>query len=271
MSMSDATTSNEAPVHRLSRSQIYKRALALRRSGALFDLADAELDDIFHGSVDRFCEIADRLRACRRVLDVGAGHGMLLALLHELGHECHGVDFASQPERHPAVYRQRAISFHPCNVEVDPLPFGDESLDAVVCCQVLEHFSHSHLHAVSEMQRVLRPGGVLEIDVPNVGSFRNRSRMLRGKNITFDYREHYLYAHPVLYKGYSFYPLRHNREFTRAELRMLLEACGFREIEVRYLKSRRHREGLERLRSIGSAIRDAIPPLRKSLIAFARK
>ena len=112
---------------------------------------------------------------------------------------------------------------------------------------------------------------MIEVDVPNVGSFRNRSRMLRGKNITYDYREHYLLAAPVLYKGHSFYPLRHNREFTRAELRMLLELGGFREIEVRYLKSRRHREGLERLLSMGSALRDAVPGLRKSLIAFARK
>lgn len=262
---------NSAYVHALSRAQVYARAVDLRRSGKLFDPANAELDDLFRGSIDRFCEIAERLRACRRVLDVGAGHGMLLALLHELGHECHAVDFGSQSERYPAVYRERGIPFHPCNVEVDPLPFSDESLDAVVCCQVLEHFSHSHLHAVSEMHRVLRRDGIIEADVPNVASFRNRSRMLRGKNITYDYREHYLLAKPILYKGYSFYPLRHNREFTRDELRMLLELGGFRDIEVRYLKSRRHREGLERLLSIGSALRDAVPALRKSLIAFARK
>jgi len=193
------------------------------------------------------------------------------ALLQGLGHECRAVDFGSPSGRHPAVYRQRAISFQPCSVEIDPLPFGDDSLDAVVCCPVLEYFTHSHLHAVSGMHRMLRPGGVIEVDVPNVASYGNRSRMLRGKNIAFDYREHYLDAHPVLYKGHSFYPLRHNREFTRAELRMLLEACGFRDIEVRCLKSRRHREGLERLRSVGSAIRDPIPALRKSLIAFARK
>jgi SAM-dependent methyltransferase len=265
------TDMSEAPVHQLSRSQIYERALALRRSGGLFDPANAELEDLFRGSIDRFCEIAERLRSCRRVLDVGAGHGMLLALLHELGHECHAVDFDNQSERYPAVYRERRIPFQPCNVEVDPLPFEDNSLDAVVCCQVLEHFTHSHLHAVSEMHRVLRRGGVIEIDVPNVASFRNRSRMLRGKNITYDYREHYLFAKPVFYKGYSFYPLRHNREFTRAELRLLLELCGFQEIDVRYLKSRRHREGFERLLSLGTAIRDAVPGLRKSLIAFARK
>lgn len=258
-------------LHSLSKRQIYDRALALRRAGRLFDPGDAGRDDVFRGSVDRFCEIAHRLRCCRKVLDVGAGHGMLLALLHELGHDCRAVDFVDQSARYPDVYRARAIPFHACNVEIDALPFADAAFDAVTCCQVLEHFTHSHLHAVSEMRRVLRPEGILEIDVPNAASFRNRSRMLRGKNITYDYREHYLHAKPVLDRGYSFYPLRHNREFTRDELAMLLEAAGFRGIEVDYLKSRRHREGLEVLRSPGTALKDLIPSLRKSLIAFARK
>jgi hypothetical protein len=52
---------------------------------------------------------------------------------------------------------------------------------------------------------------------------------------------------------------------------MLLEEAGFRKIEVTFLKSRRYREGLERLRSLGSALRDVVPSLRKSLIAFAEK
>lgn len=261
----------QQPLHHCSRAQIYQRALELRRTGKLYDPANAALDDVFSGSIDRFCAIADRLRRCRRVLDVGAGHGMLLALLHELGHECCAVDFTDQSGLYPHVYKARRIPFHVCNVEIEPLPFGEAAFDAVVCCQVLEHFTHSHLPAMLEMHRVLSPDGVIEIDVPNVASFRNRSRMLRGKNITYDYREHYLYAKPVLSKGHSFYPLRHNREFTQHELQDLLEAARFREIEVGYLKSRRHREGLERLRSIGTAIKDAIPSLRKSLIAFARK
>lgn len=260
-----------AAVHDLSKKEIYRRALELRAAGRLFHPQNAELDDVFRGSIDRFCDIAGRLRGCRRILDVGAGHGMLLALLHELGHECCAVDFTDRSAAYPEVYRARGIPFHVCNVEIDPLPFGEAAFDGVVCCQVLEHFTHSHLHAVREMHRVLRSGGIIEIDVPNAASFRNRSRMLRGRNITYDYREHYLYAQPVLYKGHSFFPLRHNREFTRDELKLLLEAAGFREIEVRFLKSRRHREGLEKLRSLATAVKDAVPSLRKSLIAFARK
>ncbi|MGH8744045.1 MAG: hypothetical protein ACREUY_07185, partial [Burkholderiales bacterium] len=118
---------------------------------------------------------------------------------------------------------------------------------------------------------VLKKGGVIEIDVPNAVSFRNRSRMLRGKNITYDYEKHYLYAQPVSYKSMSFYPDRHNREFTKSELRILLEAGNFNNIEIAFLKSRRHRVGLEKIRTFATVIKDAIPSLRKSLIAFAEK
>lgn len=255
----------------LTKREIHREALALRDAGKLFRRGDPELEDVFAGSIDRFCDIAHRLRDCRRVLDVGAGHGILAALLDALGHECTALDFVDQTACYPEVYRARPIAFQVCNVEVDPLPFPDECFDAVVCCQVLEHFTHSHLPLVREVRRVLRPGGIFEVDVPNAASFRNRSRMLRGKHITFDYREHYLHAQPILYKGMSFYPDRHNREFTRDELRLLLEEAGFRDVEVAFLKSRRHRTGAHRALSPLTALRDAVPSLRKSLIAFARK
>jgi len=45
----------------------------------------------------------------------------------------------------------------------------------------------------------------------------------------------------------------------------------FCDIDVRFLKSRRYRDGLERFKGVGSVLRDLVAPLRKSLIAFARK
>ncbi|MHB1942803.1 MAG: hypothetical protein ACYCP0_07080 [Acidiferrobacteraceae bacterium] len=75
----------------------------------------------------------------------------------------------------------------------------------------------------------------------------------------------------MLEHGRSFYPVRHNREFTADELALLLTEAGFRTVEVSYLKSRRWRSGLRRAISLGSALRDAVPGLRKSLIAFAVK
>jgi SAM-dependent methyltransferase len=254
-----------------NKRDVLRLAVQLRDEGRLFRRGDAQLEDVFKGSIDRFCDIAIALRNAHRVLDVGAGHGLLLSFLTELGHECHALDVQDQPTAHPDIYGAKHIAFHLCNVEVDAIPYPDESFDAVVCCQVLEHFSHSHLPAMKEIRRVLRPGGVVEVDVPNAASFRNRSRMLRGKHITYDYEEHYLHATPILYKGMSFYPRRHNREFTKSDLEILLKASEFREIDVRFLKSRRYREGWGRLQSVGTAIKDLVPSLRKSLIAFAVK
>jgi ubiquinone/menaquinone biosynthesis C-methylase UbiE len=266
------SASGSNPHARMSQKRdVLGLAVQLRDEGRLFRRGDAELEDVFKGSIDRFCDIAVALRNAHRVLDVGAGHGLLLSFLTELGHECHALDVQDQSVAHPDSYDAKNITFHLCNVEVDAIPYPDESFDAVVCCQVLEHFSHSHLQAMKEIRRVLRPGGMVEVDVPNAASFRNRSRMLRGKHITYDYEAHYLHAAPILYKGMSFFPRRHNREFTKSDLEILLRASGYRDIDVQFLKSRRYREGWGRLQSVGTAIKDLVPSLRKSLIAFAVK
>jgi ubiquinone/menaquinone biosynthesis C-methylase UbiE len=121
--------------------------------------------------------------------------------LKMLGHEVMAVDLLDRSEI--SVYRQHQIPFHVCNIEAEPLPFESDSFDALSCCQALEHFTYSHLRPVVEMKRVLRVGGMIEVDVPNAVAFRSRSRMLRGKHITWDYKECYLYEQCVVYKGRS--------------------------------------------------------------------
>lgn len=48
---------------------------------------------------------------------------------------------------------------------VESIPFPDNSFDSIVCTQVLEHVAHPEV-AMSELNRVLRPGGVLLLTVP---------------------------------------------------------------------------------------------------------
>lgn len=240
--------------------------LEFRDSGKLYPLSDVDLNELFCGSIDRYCVIADRLSDKHRVLDCGAGSGMLCAILRFLGHEVVALDLY-----HGALIDMHQIDFIECNLEHDPFPFSDNEFDAVMCCQALEHFTHAHLPVVREMFRVIKPGGLIQVDVPNAVCFRNRSRMLRGKHITWDYEKHYLDTKPVLYKDREFYPDRHNREFTRDELALLLNKAGFTDVDVQFIKSRRYRSGLQSILSVGSEIKDAIPSLRKTLMAFGQK
>lgn len=255
----------------LTRNGYFKKAFQLAKTGKLYDLKNKLHEETFRGSIDRFSWIAYELRNNKKVLDIGPGDGLLLSFLCELGHECYAIDWTDiHVNNNPGVFFDKKIEFKKCIVEIDPIPYPDNFFDGLTCCQVLEHFTHSHLHAVKEMHRVLKPGGIVEVDVPNAVDFRNRSRILRGKNITWDYKREYLYKKPVIHKNIRFYD-RHNREFTINELKILLKAGGFREMRVSFLKSSRHRAGFNKIRSVGSIIRDLVPSFRKSIIGFGVK
>jgi SAM-dependent methyltransferase len=65
------------------------------------------------------------------------------------------------------------------NVE-EPLPFEDESFDAVVAGELLEHLQFPDA-LVAEAGRVLRREGVFVGSVPNAFRIQSRLRFLRGK------------------------------------------------------------------------------------------
>lgn len=241
------------------------------KSGELLDLSDEEQVKAFYNCMDKYSEIIEEFEGRQRVLDVGCAGGIMLSMLSKLGHECYGADFVDCPKQYPHAFDKHKIKFSVCNIEVDKLPFPDEYFDAVSCGQCLEHFTHSPKHAMSEFWRVLKPGGLVEIDLPNVACFRNRSRLLRGKNITWDFESAYFDAEPISHKGMSFFPLRHNREYTIKELQILLARSGFKSIKTRFMKSRRLRTGCGSVLSLGSALRDIIPSFRKSIIGMALK
>lgn len=99
--------------------------------------------------------VAAELPAGSRLIDVGAGNSPYRELFHHLHYE--STDW--EHSVHPGA---RAVD------HVGPahdLPVGDESCDAVLCTQVLEHVPNPDA-VIAELYRVLRPGGRLYMTVP---------------------------------------------------------------------------------------------------------
>ena len=231
-------------------------------------------EQTFRGSVDRYSFIAQKIRKHTgdnvSILDAGCGIGVFLLTMKHLGHSCTALDFDDSNVSLAPKYLSQ-FPFFECNLETEKLPFDNESFDVVVCSQVLEHFTLSHLPPVIEMRRVLKKGGMLFVDVPNVACFRNRLRILKGKNITWDYEKHYLDAEPIITEAGTFFPHRHNREFTLSELVLLLSKAGFTTVNGHFLKSRHFRKGLAKIKTFGTSIRDLIPSTRKTVMAIGIK
>ena len=108
--------------------------------------------------------LEDRLPKWRekQILDVGCGTG---AILQRLGNPERniGIDLATEAV---SICHRRGLN----NVrqgDICALPFGDDSFDAVICSSVLYHQWVSDVAgAVREMRRILRPGGLLLVNVP---------------------------------------------------------------------------------------------------------
>ena len=104
---------------------------------------------------------AFKLGGRETLLDVGCGRGEMLNSFAALGLQVSGVDISKAAH---ALSPDLAISH--CDMETDKLPFSDNSFDIIFSKSVLEHIRNTD-HFVSEMRRVLKPGGVILCMVPD--------------------------------------------------------------------------------------------------------
>ena len=142
-----------------------------------------------------------KIRGAQRVLDVGCGTGYGSAMVASRVHEVVGIDTSEE-----AVAWARA-KHELDNLEFMTMPatrlsFPDASFDAAYSIQVIEHMKDVELH-LSEMVRVLKPGGRFVVATPN----------------------------KLTYSPKGLHNPFHLREYDARELEALL-ASYFREVEV---------------------------------------
>jgi 2-polyprenyl-6-hydroxyphenyl methylase/3-demethylubiquinone-9 3-methyltransferase len=105
--------------------------------------------------------------AGKEVLDLGCAGGFMAEAMALRGATVTGIDPAA--EAVAAARRHAAAAGLPIRYDTgvgEALPYGDAAFDAVVCVDVLEHVADL-AQVLSEVARVLRPGGLFLYDTIN--------------------------------------------------------------------------------------------------------
>ena len=151
------------------------------------------------------------VRPGERVLDLGCGAGRFVAALRDAGADPVGVELAEA-----ALERARRNVPGADLRLVEPdgsLPLGHGEVGLVWCSEVLEHVPDT-VALLTEVRRVLAPGGRLLVTVPDHGRLRRALIALARHEAHYD-------------------PLgQHVRFYTRRSLAGALHATGFKDVRI---------------------------------------
>lgn len=162
------------------------------------------------------------------VLEYGAIPLVTTAALSELGYQISALDVA--PERFGRAVRELGLDVRRCDVEIEPVPFDDESFDAILFNELFEHLRIDPIFTLREALRVLRPGGVLLLSTPNLRSYRGLRNLIagdRGHASSGGIYDQYDKLRTLGHVG-------HVREYTVTEIAEFLSRIGFEVEKVIY-------------------------------------
>jgi len=156
----------------------------------------------------RFRIIRGMVDGSTRVLDIGCGSSRILQSLPQAV----GLDMQIRKLRWLRAPGRQLVQG-----SLSRLPFADRTFDAVICSEVIEHIPRNEID-LTDMVRVLAPGGTLVLGTPDYG--RWQWRWLEG-----------MYKR-VFPQGYA---TEHINRYTRKGLRQEIEALGLTVLDVQYV------------------------------------
>lgn len=196
-----------------------------------------------------------------KVLDIGVYPPHLFNTLKTLGYEVWGI-----ASKHEKVADQHIKTL---NIEKEKFPFHQGSFDLVLMTEIIEHLTVNPRVYLSEVKRVLKPGGYLLITTPNAVHLKNRMKVLFGKSASFPIEQLFDTAP---HDDSVYY--RHNREFTMDELKKIVKVSGLTIKKAEYFSAytpfRKNRKTTI-VKLIGHMLTRIVPAFRDSLYMVASK
>lgn len=106
--------------------------------------------------------IAEHLEPAMSIVDVGCGNGSILRALRALGYsDLHGLELSEY-----AVARLNAEGINVARGSLLDIPFPSDRFHVAIASEVLEHVIRRR-RFLAELTRIVRPGGIVMIFVPN--------------------------------------------------------------------------------------------------------
>jgi 2-polyprenyl-3-methyl-5-hydroxy-6-metoxy-1,4-benzoquinol methylase len=118
-----------------------------------------------------------------RVLDVGCGRGLLLDAFRRRGWDVQGTELTGEAAR----YARQAAGVPVEIGRLEEIGFPESHFDVITMWHVLEHV-HDPRVVLAEVKRILKPGGVLLVGVPNFSGFE--ARLFKDKWFHLDVPRH---------------------------------------------------------------------------------
>lgn len=119
-----------------------------------------------------------------RVLEVGFGTGLAFPNLHDNYREIHGIDLTADIKAIESVFEPLNIPLFLKKGDVTKMPYEDNYFDTVLLVSILEHLKPIELQiALTEVRRVLKPGGQMVYGTPVEKPFMVFMFRLLGHNI----------------------------------------------------------------------------------------
>lgn len=224
--------------------------------------AQEETKDLIEASHRNFSEglsLISQYAPGRRLLDFGCAVGKFLSLAKAGGWHVTGVDISDFAVSHC----RRALGLDAYCGPLNEIAFPSEEFDVVTMWDVIEHLADP-VAELREVNRILRPGGVVLIDTPNEDSLlRSLARIIYSST-----------------GGFAKYPIKklyhrfHLYYFNRTTLRKSFEKSGF---EIIHMTSRPIPDVKGRARAVERLLVDTISIPERALgrgyelVAVARK